>query len=68
MRQKLKETKGLSRFKPFLVKVDIARDLVDVFAAHRSELFTWRKVAERLVRSLGIGDSSALAEYLPPPG
>jgi len=38
VRQKLREAKGLSRFKPFLVKVDIARDLVDVFAAHRSEL------------------------------
>lgn len=38
IRQKLRESRGLSRFKPFLVKVDISRDLVDVFAAHRGEL------------------------------
>jgi hypothetical protein len=37
-------------------------------AAERSELFTWPKVAERLLRSLGIGDGSKLAEYLPAPG
>lgn len=38
IRQKLRDSHGLSRFKPFLVKVDIGRDLVDVFAAHRTEL------------------------------
>jgi penicillin-binding protein 2 len=38
VRARLKAAKGLSRFQPFLVKVDIGRDLVDVFAAHRAEL------------------------------
>ncbi len=38
IRKKLAESRGLSRFKPFLLKVDIGRDLVDVFAAHRAEL------------------------------
>ncbi len=38
VREKLRATKGLVRFKPFLVKVDIGRDAVDVFEAHRAEL------------------------------
>jgi penicillin-binding protein 2 len=36
--QRLRDTRGLARFKPFPVKVDIGRDLVDVFEAHKSEL------------------------------
>ena len=36
--QKLKETHGLSRFKPFLVKVDIGREALDVYEAHRAEI------------------------------
>jgi penicillin-binding protein 2 len=35
--QKLKDTRGLSRFKPFLVKVDIGRDALDIYEAHRAE-------------------------------
>ncbi len=38
VRARLKQAKGLSRFQPFLVKVDIGRDMVDIFAAHRAEL------------------------------
>ena len=36
--QKLKETRGLSRFKPFTVKVDIGREALDVYEAHRAEI------------------------------
>ncbi|MHB1843511.1 MAG: penicillin-binding protein 2 [Deltaproteobacteria bacterium] len=38
VREKLAQAKGLVRFKPFLVKVDLDREAVDVFEAHRSEL------------------------------
>ncbi|HUB09083.1 MAG TPA: penicillin-binding protein 2, partial [Myxococcales bacterium] len=38
VRQKLRETHGLARFKPFLVKVDIGRDLLDVYEAHHDEI------------------------------
>ena len=37
-RQKLAAARGLSRFKPFLIKVDIGRDAMDIFEAHKSEL------------------------------
>jgi penicillin-binding protein 2 len=36
--QKLRETRGLSRFKPFTVKVDIGREALDVYEAHRAEI------------------------------
>ena len=38
-------------------------------AVDHARLFTWRKVAERLVRALGLPDvdRSGLAEFLPPP-
>ncbi len=38
VRQRLRETRGLARFKPFLVKVDIGRDLLDVYEAHHEEI------------------------------
>ncbi len=38
VRSRLAQARGLVRFKPFLVAVDIGRDAVDVFEAHKSEL------------------------------
>ena len=37
-------------------------------AAERSHLFVWRKVAERLLRALDIGDTAALADFIPAGG
>jgi penicillin-binding protein 2 len=36
--QKIKDTHGLSRFKPFLLKVDIGREALDIYEAHHSEI------------------------------
>lgn len=48
-----------------LADPSVARDLGGRAGA-RSELFVWRKVAERLVRALGLGTGFGLAEFLPP--
>ncbi len=38
VRERLAASRGLSRFQPFLVEVDIGRDAVDVFEARKTEL------------------------------